>query len=539
MMGSATTQARHAPKGPTRAAKGMQKTFSLSLTRHLFGFARLHGWRKASGASALPTFAFAALALPLAWGSAAAQGPGPSEPSSSTYDAAKAQPLPVTELAYGLRQPWAFAPLPNGDFLVTERAGAMRIVDAHGRVGPALQGVPTVAAEGAGGLLDLVLDRDFAANRRVFFCFAEPDPGNESRSSTALASATLSERADRLEDVRVLFHQMPRVRSGAHFGCRIVQSGDGSLFLTLGERSIAPEQAQRTSNHLGTIVRVQADGKPHPDNPFARKGGGKPEIWSWGHRNPQGIALTPEGQLWAHEPGPQGGDEFNWVRPGGNYGWPAQTFGRGYAASAARARQTAMIAPVHYWRAPIQPSSLLYMHSERYGAAWQGSFVAGSLQHGALVRLRVQDQAVQEEAWFSLPKGQRVRDVRQGHDGLLYVLTDGPNGRLLRVEPPPPPPQQQPAPAPQDRYQPAAGELDAAQPQPQPAPPAPPALAEPASGQPNLPGQADAAAAAIPPDAQAETAAPALPSPEPPAAQPVEPAAPLSPAADAPDTPVR
>lgn len=372
----------------------------------------------------------AGLAALIAGSAAQAQSP-------STVKAADAQPLEATELAYGLRQPWAFAPLPGGDFLVTERLGSMRVVDAFGRVGPALQGLPKVASQGQGGLLDLVLDRDFANNRRLFFCFSEPDPAHPNRSSTALASAALSERADRLENVQVLFHQMPRVRSDRHFGCRIAQAEDGSLFLTLGDRSIAPEQAQRASNHIGAIVRVQPDGKPHPENPFFRKSGGQAEVWSWGHRNPQGLALTRDGQLWSHELGPKGGDELNLIRAGGNYGWPLETFGSDPHVGQMRARKPRTTAPVHYWKEAIAPSGLVHLDSERYGPQWQGSLIAGSLQTGALVRLRMQDDAVQEEAWFTLGKGQRVRDVREGPDGLLYVLTDGQNGRLLRVDPPP------------------------------------------------------------------------------------------------------
>lgn len=427
-----------------------QSTFSPSLTASL-SFPR--SWRYALAAAAC-----LALGAPVR-----AQSP-----SASAVDAGNTQPLSVTELAYGLRQPWALAPLPNGDFLVSERAGSIRVVDAHGRVGPPLQGVPQVASEGQGGLLDLVLDRGFEHNRRVFFCFSEPDPTNASRSSTALASATLSERADRLQDVRVLFHQMPRVRSGQHFGCRIAQAEDGSLFLTLGDRSIAPEQAQRASNHIGTIVRLQAeDGRPHPDNPFFKKPGGLPEVWSWGHRNALGIALDREAQVWAHEMGPQGGDELNLIRAGANYGWPLETFGRNPNMGQSRTRPAKLVAPVHYWRNAIQPSGMVYVESDRYGPQWQQRLVIGSLNMGVLVRLHVQGETVLDEAWFGLGKGQRVRDVRQGPDGLLYVLTDGPNGRLLRVDPPvePQPATQEPGqslePPQIGPWQPASGESSA------------------------------------------------------------------------------
>lgn len=352
----------------------------------------------------------------------------------SHYDAQQAKPLVFSEVAFGLDEPWAVAFLPGGDFLVTEREGRMRVIDASGRVGPPVHGVPAVAAAGEGGLLDLVLDHDFDQNRRLYFCFSEPDPASASRSSTALASATLSERHDRLTDVRVIFHQMPRVRSNQHFGCRIAQAGDGSLFLTLGERAIARDQAQRVSNHLGAIVRVQIDGAAHPDNPFARTHVGLPETWSWGHRNPQGAVVTPDGALWTHEHGPQGGDELNVTRAGGNYGWPVITYGRSYGGGGTQ--REGMEQPVHYWDPPMGPSGMAYLHSDRYGPDWQGSLFVGSLYHGALSRLKIVDGAVQEEAWYQIEHHAPIRDVREGRDGLLYVLTDGEDGRLLRIEPP-------------------------------------------------------------------------------------------------------
>ncbi|RMX04352.1 PQQ-dependent sugar dehydrogenase [Corticibacter populi] len=359
----------------------------------------------------------------------------------------EARPLAVTEVAYGLNHPWAVAFLPDGNFLVSERPGTLRVVDAQGRVGLPLAGVPAVAAEGQGGLLDLVLDRDFAQNRRLFFCFAEPDPGSGSRSSTALASARLSERQDRLEDVQVIFHQMPRLKSAQHFGCRIAQSGDGSLFLTLGERSIARDQAQRTTNHLGTIVHLTPEGHAAAGGPFSSRMGGLPEVWSWGHRNPQGAVITPDGELWMHEHGPQGGDELNHIRPGGNYGWPVITYGRNYGLGTRIGEGTAkdgMEQPVHQWTPSIAPSGMAFLTSDRYGPEWLGSFFIGSLKFGTLHRLKVAGDQVQQEERLLLGRGQRIRDVRQGPDGLLYLLTDSRNGRLLRVNPPEPPPAPEP-----------------------------------------------------------------------------------------------
>ncbi|WP_156454391.1 PQQ-dependent sugar dehydrogenase [Lampropedia cohaerens] len=353
--------------------------------------------------------------------------------TASTFEAAQRQSVPIAEVAFGLRHPWSLAFLPGGEFLVTEREGAMRIIDAYGRVGPPLRGVPDVAVSSEGGLLDVALAPDFAQTRQLYFCFSQPDLTSYSRSGTALAAATLSERNDSLENVRVLFEQQPKVRSEQHFGCRIALADDGSMFLTLGERAIAPAQAQRTTNHLGTIVRIQASGQAHPANPFAHKPGGLPEIWSWGHRNPQGAVVTPDGALWTHEAGPMGGDELNLTKAGGNYGWPRATYGRGIGAGPT---YPGTEQPVFYWPHPVGPSGLAYLRSDRYGPQWQHSFFIGSLLQGVLIRLKLEPGQPVQEQWYTLDGDAPVRDVREGPDGLLYVLTDGEDGRLLRLEPP-------------------------------------------------------------------------------------------------------
>jgi len=345
-----------------------------------------------------------------------------------------AQALRALTIASGLDHPWAVAFLPNGRFLVTERPGRMRVIEADGKVGAPLDGVPEVGSGGQGGLLDLVLDSRFASNRMLYFCFAEPAIGG---NSTALAKARLSADASRLEDVKVIFSQKPKVESSLHFGCRIVETREGFLFLTLGERFSRMEQAQRLDNHLGKIVRVTKDGAPAPGNPFIGRADALPEIWSYGHRNSQGAALAPDGTLWMHEHGPQGGDEVNVIRPGRNYGWPVITYGENYGGGPIGEGITAkdgMEQPLHYWVPSIAPSGMTFLTSDRYGPTMKGNLFGGSLKFGYLVRLELsRGQVVRESK--ALQVGERVRDVRQGPDGLLYILTDESRGRLVRVEP--------------------------------------------------------------------------------------------------------
>jgi len=343
----------------------------------------------------------------------------------------------VATVARGLEHPWAVAFLPEGQFLVTERRGRMRVVSAGGQVGPALAGVPAVAAGGQGGLLDVVTDADFARNRRIFFCFSEPAPGGASGNSTALARATLSADARSLQEVKVLFSQQPKVDSAQHFGCRIVQAADGNLFLALGERYQRKDDAQRLDNHHGKIVRITPDGAVPADNPFRQRAGALPEIWSYGHRNPQGATLGPDGQLWMHEHGPQGGDEINLPRPGRNYGWPVITYGENYGGGrmGEGTAKAGMEQPLHYWVPSIAPSGMAFLTSARYGAAWQGSLFVGSLKFGTLHRLEVAPGKVLREEKLLQGQGERIRDVRQGPDGLIYLLTDSPQGQLLRLQP--------------------------------------------------------------------------------------------------------
>ena len=337
-------------------------------------------------------------------------------------------------VASGLSHPWGLAFLPGGRFLVTERPGRLRVVEADGRLGPPLAGLPQVAAGGQGGLLDVITDADFARNRRIFFCYSEPAPKGGG-NSTALASATLAPDAAALQDVKVLFSQRPKVASQLHFGCRIVQAADGHLFLTLGERYGRKEDAQRLDNHLGKVVRIAPTGGAAPGNPLAGRAGALPEIWSWGHRNPQGAAWGPDGRLWIHEHGAQGGDEINRPEAGRNYGWPVITYGENYGGGkiGEGTAKAGMEQPLHYWVPSIAPSGMAFLTSDRYGTAWKGSLFVGSLKFARLHRLELQGAQVVRDEYLLDGLGARIRDVRQGPDGWLYLLTDSPDGQLLRL----------------------------------------------------------------------------------------------------------
>ena len=362
---------------------------------------------------------------------------------------AQAQAVRAQTVASGLQNPWALAFLPEGRFLVTERDGSMRVVQPDGKVGAPITGVPDVAANGQGGLLDVLLDGDFARNRTLYFCYSEPAPGVLTRgNSTALARATLSADNASLENVKVIFSQKPKFSSSAHFGCRVVESRapgansppDGKLFLTLGDRFSRRDDAQTLDNHHGKIVRINKDGTVPADNPFVGKAGALPEIWSIGHRNLQGAALTPNGALWVHEHGPQGGDEINLPKPGANYGWPVISYGENYGGGAINQglrAQAGLEQPLHYWVPSIAPSGMVFLSSDKYGKAWQGNLFVGSLKFAYLSRIELTapySGKVQKESKLVEGIG-RVRDVRQGPDGLLYVLTDGSNGKLVRLLP--------------------------------------------------------------------------------------------------------
>lgn len=338
-------------------------------------------------------------------------------------------------LVRNLEHPWALAFIGDGRMLVTERPGRLRLVQPDGTLGAPIAGLPPVDAVGQGGLLDVVADSDFAHNRTLYFCYAEPGGvGN----STALASARLSQDQRRLEQVTVLFSQKPKVKSTLHFGCRIVENTDGTLFLTLGERFSHMQDAQKLDNHLGKVVRLRKDGSVPPDNPFVGNSGALPEIWSYGHRNMQGATLGPDGQLWTHEHGPQGGDEINLPQAGKNYGWPIITYGENYGGGKIGAGLTAkegMEQPLYHWTPSIAPSGMTFLRSARYGFSWQGNLFVGSLKFKMLVRLVLQNGKVVREERLLRTLGQRIRNVREGPDGLLYLLTDENRGQLIRLQP--------------------------------------------------------------------------------------------------------
>lgn len=345
-----------------------------------------------------------------------------------------AQPRPEV-VASGLESPWAVAFLPEGRFLVTEKPGRMRVLSANGQRGEPLAGLPPVAAGGQGGLLDVITDSQFARNRTIYFCYSEPGEGGT--NGTALARAELAADRGRLENVQVIFSQKPKVASRNHFGCRIVEARDGTLFMTLGDRFSRRDDAQKLANHIGKVVRVSKAGGAPPDNPFVGRSSALPEIWSFGHRNGQGATLAPDGALWMHEHGPQGGDEINTVQAGRNYGWPVITYGENYGGGriGEGTHKPGMEQPLKYWVPSIAPSGMVFLSSDRYGAAWKGNLFIGSLKFGYLGRLELKDGQVAGEHKLLEDRRARIRDVRQGPDGLLYVLTDAQKGQLIRLLP--------------------------------------------------------------------------------------------------------
>ncbi|MDQ0070605.1 glucose/arabinose dehydrogenase [Variovorax boronicumulans] len=340
-------------------------------------------------------------------------------------------------LASGLENPWGVAFLPGGRYVVTERPGRLRLIGADGKVNAPIAGLPAIAAGGQGGLLDVLADFGFDKNRTLYFCFSEPEAGGSS-NSTALASAQLSGDGARLENLKIIFSQKPKVASRAHFGCRIVEARDSTLFLTLGDRFSRKEDAQKLDNHLGKVVRVNKDGSVPKDNPFVGKAGALPEIWSYGHRNGQGATLAPDGRFWMTEHGPQGGDEINIPQAGRNYGWPVITYGENYGGGKIGDGITAkdgMEQPLHYWVPSIAASGMAFLTSDRYGASWKGNLFVGSLKFGYLDRIELKDGKVVAEHKLLADGKARIRDVKQGPDGLLYVLTDEADGKLLRLRP--------------------------------------------------------------------------------------------------------
>lgn len=345
---------------------------------------------------------------------------------------AAAQPLKPVTVARGLQNPWGLAFLPDGAMLVTERPGRMRVVSKSGEVGPPLQGLPRVEAGGQGGLLDVTLDPQFASNRLVYWSFSEPGDGG---NSTAVARGRLD--GNRLADVQVIFRQQPKVSSSLHFGSRLAWARDGRLFVTLGDRFSRKDDAQTLDTHHGKVVRIEADGKVPADNPFVGRAGALPEIWSLGHRNVQGAAVHPgTGELWTHEHGPQGGDELNVTEAGRNYGWPVITYGRNYGTGTKIGEGTERAGiehPLRHWIPSIAPSGMAFLTSDRY-PGWKGNLFIGALRGAQLVRIELDGRKVVKSESLLGEFNERIRDVRQGPDGWLYLLTDSADGRIVRLE---------------------------------------------------------------------------------------------------------
>jgi len=348
----------------------------------------------------------------------------------------------VVTVAEGLANPWGLEFLPDGRMLLTERAGQLRIVTADGARSDPVAGPPMVDGRGQGGLLDVALDPAFAENRMIYWSFSEPREGGA--NNTAVARGRLVDgAAPRLEDVEVIYHQAPSLDSPLHFGSRLVFSRDGTLFVTQGDRSITPGrmQAQQMDSLIGKIVRINRDGSIPEDNPFVGRDGVRPEIWSIGHRNVQGATLHPEtGELWEVEHGTRGGDELNVSRKGLDYGWPTIAYGIEYQGGpildGIQAR-AGMEQPRYYWDPVIAPSGMTFYTGSLF-PAWRGSLFIGGLGSTNLVRLTVEgDRVTGEERLLQdlQPQRERIRDVVQGPEGALYILTDGGSGRLLKLVP--------------------------------------------------------------------------------------------------------
>ncbi len=385
---------------------------------------------KARGKGARRTgAAWALLAMALVW--LAGTGPLAAAERLGTYESAE-QRFHLVKVADGLEHPWALAFLPDGRMLVTERSGRLRIVVDGWLVPEPVAGVPAVWADGQGGLLDVALHPEFGENGLIYLSYASPsDDGDD--AATAVARGRLA--GDRLEDVEEIYVALPRDDGGRHFGSRLVFS-DGYLFVTAGERGDT-DRAQDLGDPAGSVIRLHDDGSVPADNPFVGIAGARPELYSVGHRNPQGMARdAATGRIYAIEHGPKGGDELNLIEAGVNYGWPVITYGKSYMGFkiGEGTHKEGMAQPVHYWVPSISPSGLMIYDGDRF-PAWQGSFFAGALSGELLVRLEVAGgKAVAEERMLE-DLEERIRDVRQGSDGLIYLLTDHPDGMLLRLEP--------------------------------------------------------------------------------------------------------
>jgi glucose/arabinose dehydrogenase len=341
----------------------------------------------------------------------------------------------VSVVATGLEKPWSVEPLPGGDYLVTEKPGRLRIVSRTGTIGAPIAGVPAVDARGQGGLLDVALSPAFATDRTIFWSFTEPREGG---NGTTIARGTLPSDRKSLDDVRVIFRVLPTYSNNMHFGSRLAFGPDGMLYATFGERSDRATRpyAQRLDSHLGKIVRIRPDGTVPPDNPFVGRDDAKPEIWSVGHRNIQAAAFDPTGQLWSIEHGTNGGDELNRIEKGKNYGWADVGYGVEYSGQPlpGPTAKAGTEQPVYYWDPVIAPSGAQFYTGDAF-PAWKNSLFIGALKEQRLVRLTIEHGRVTGEEHLLTDRGHRLRDVKQGPDGALYIVTDDQSGELWRVAP--------------------------------------------------------------------------------------------------------
>jgi glucose/arabinose dehydrogenase len=353
--------------------------------------------------------------------------------ASAQTISSETQDFRLVTVAEGLEHPWGLAFLPDGGMLVTERPGRLRVI-RDGQLAPEpVAGLPEIAEGGQGGLLDVAVHADFADNGLIYLSYAAE---SLFQRGTEVVRARLDE--GRLVDLEIILEVGPKSRGGRHFGSRLRFGPDGMLYVTAGERG-DPDRAQDLDDLAGSVIRIAADGAVPPDNPFVGRDGVRPEIYSYGHRNPQGLAVHPEtGDLWAVEHGPRGGDELNILRPGANYGWPVITYGESYAGFpiGEGTSKPGMEQPLRYWVPSISPSGLAFYTGEVF-PAWRGDLFLGALSGHVLVRLELDGDRVVHEERLLENLGARIRDVRSGPDGLIYLLTDHPDGKLLRLEPVP------------------------------------------------------------------------------------------------------
>jgi glucose/arabinose dehydrogenase len=342
----------------------------------------------------------------------------------------------VAVLTTNLETPWAVEPLPSGDLLVTEKPGRMRVVSATGTIGEPIKGIPEVDAAGQGGLLDVALSPNFATDNTIFWSYAEkrPDGGN----GTSIARGALSADRKSVSDVKVIFRVLPTYKGDKHYGSRLAFGPDGMLYASFGERSDTPmrKHAQMMDGHLGKIIRINADGTVPADNPFVGQAGAKPEIWTLGHRNVQAMAFDASGTLWDIEHGTNGGDELNLIQKGKNYGWAEVAYGAEYSGDPLPmvTAKEGTEQPVYYWDPNIAPSGAQF-HSGAGFPEWKGNLFVGGLKEKFLVRLVIENNKVTGEEHLLGDRSQRVRDVREGADGALYIVTDQKNGELWRIKP--------------------------------------------------------------------------------------------------------